>query len=158
MNPNVLLVPLDELKGGNEHEIFLQGDPFRRRVFRLHIGRVMNIEKAFGERRQTVLFHDLFRNDAVYVRPFQGFPDGVADDFLGEGAFQGIDGHDPFQTIVFIQLFESGIDEGDLSVFVLHPSVEKIFARFEFVPHIRLIEPDDGERQPVLITVRLDGL
>lgn len=27
VNPNVLIVPLDEFKGGNEHEIFLQGDP-----------------------------------------------------------------------------------------------------------------------------------
>ena len=158
MNPDVLLIPLDQLESGNEDKVFFQSDALRRLVLRRHVGRVMNIEITLRERAESVFFDDLFGNHAVDSDFLKCRLHRFADDFLRQGAFQGIDGHDSFQTVIFIERLKRGIDQGHLSVFVLNAAVKEIFARFEPVPHIRLIEPHHRERQSVLITVRLDGL
>ena len=88
----------------------------------------------------------------------QRFLDGGAHDLLAERPLEGVDGHDAFESVILVELLEGGIDEGHLPEFILHSAVEEVFARFELLNDVGLIEPHGGEGIPVLRTEGFDHL
>ena len=106
------------------------------------------------QRRQTIFCGDAFGDQGSERHARERFFHGAAHRFLIEIAFQRVYGHDAFQPIIFIERLERGIDDRHRAEFSLHSAVKKIFARFQFRCHVRLIEPHRRECEAVLRTKR----